>query len=129
MTVCGISGISHKAQSFPILKQPFLKQRFSHEQKQMAVHHSYELFDQLVFPEKKAIYLSHDWPRGITTLINKKLLISPKTNLCDETIGSPLAARLFYKVCNQQSVFWCAHMHKNVEQFVNFPGKQLVQTL
>lgn len=74
-----------------------------------------------------AIYVSHDWPQGITKLIPCKKLVTKKCNLVDPKIGGPVSRRLFDLCANQQSVFVCSHMHFFVDHFVprTVDGKQI----
>ena len=123
--ICGVSGISHAP---PKLKktiplEPFLTGEFKHTHMQEITAASVADVEKLNADQLgQALFLTHDWPFGITKLIPKSKLARNSSDLTDTTIGGPVSTLLMKKIKNQNSQMLSSHMHFDVEHFVNIPA-------
>ncbi|XP_043476735.1 lariat debranching enzyme [Leptopilina heterotoma] len=109
--IAGLSGI-YKGQDW--LKGHFEKPPYS-EQTLRSVYHvrNLEVFRLKQLSDKIDIFLSHDWPRGVTKFGNERMLLKKKpffrSDVESDSLGSPANTELLKK---HYPTFWfAAHLH------------------
>ncbi|GBG71969.1 hypothetical protein CBR_g10907 [Chara braunii] len=90
----------------------------------------YDVYRLKKIQEHMDIFLSHDWPRGISAHGNEKRLLKSKPYLEEEllknTLGSPPAEELLNHL--RPSYWFSAHMHTKFAALVSHDGRRRPQS-
>ncbi|XP_051163383.1 lariat debranching enzyme isoform X2 [Leptopilina boulardi] len=117
--IAGLSGI-YKGHDW--LKGHFEKPPYT-EQTIRSVYHvrNLEVFRLKQLSDKIDIFLSHDWPRGITKYGNERMLLKKKpffrNDIENDVLGSPASIDLLKK--HYPTYWFAAHLHCKFAALVN----------
>eukprot|EP01100_Stratorugosa_tubuloviscum_P002883 TRINITY_DN1688_c2_g1_i2.p1 TRINITY_DN1688_c2_g1~~TRINITY_DN1688_c2_g1_i2.p1 ORF type:complete len:351 (-),score=120.01 TRINITY_DN1688_c2_g1_i2:60-1112(-) len=126
LRIAGISGIF---KDYDYLKGHYEKPPFNNKDIRTIYHmREFEIFKLLQFKSPIDIFISHDWPQGITKFGNETELLRKKnflrTEIANNSFGNPATRELLMQL---QPCYWfSAHMHVKFQAIVSHKesGKQ-----